>query len=43
LGSFERKAELARRQEEGLRRQRGEHSAVPTSRPRSLFRRLFKL
>ncbi len=43
LASFERKAELARRQEDGLRRQRGEPAAVPTSRLRALIRRLFNL
>lgn len=41
LGSFERKSELARRQEEGLRRQRGEPAARPSSRLASLLGRLF--
>ena len=41
LASFERKAELARRQEEGLRRQRGEPAIAPPSRFRSLIHRLF--
>lgn len=43
LASFERKAELARRQEEGLRRQRGETAVASTSRLRSLIHRLFNL